>query len=74
MHLSLNLTVLTNWLIGTLDTLFQMPEIVINGFRKAGIVPVSRDLTVPAVPGYIAIAEKDNKEKASQEMHSPSRS
>ena len=27
-----------NWLIGTLDTLSQKPEIVINGFRKAGIL------------------------------------
>ena len=27
-----------NWLIGTLDTLSQKPEIVINGFRKSGIL------------------------------------
>ena len=27
-----------NWLIGTLDTLSQKPEIVINGFKKAGIL------------------------------------
>ena len=27
-----------NWLIETLDTLSQKPEIVINGFRKSGIL------------------------------------
>ena len=26
-----------NWLIGSLDSLSQKPEIVINGFKKAGI-------------------------------------
>ena len=27
-----------NWLIGAMDFLSQKPEIVINGFRKVGIV------------------------------------
>lgn len=34
-----------NWLIGTLDTLSQKSEIVINGFRKAGILDALKSET-----------------------------